>query len=87
MGGEPAHSGALWSCSLGGFQTLQGAHEGEHGSPSVLNRDGEKQHNGHNLFSSFCTVITIFATAEFVTCEIRKNGKKLNPFRLIFRQI
>lgn len=53
MGGEPAHSGALWSCSLGGFQTLQGAHEGEHGSPSVLNRDGEKQHNGHNLFSSF----------------------------------
>lgn len=48
-GGEPAHSAALWSWFLGGFQILQGVHEGEGGSPSDLNREGRKQHNGHSL--------------------------------------
>lgn len=49
-GAEPAHSAALWSWSLGGFQTLQDVHEGEGGSPSDLNREGEKQYNDHSLF-------------------------------------
>lgn len=29
---------------------------GEGGSPSVLNREGEKQHNGHSFF--LCLMIT-----------------------------
>lgn len=42
-GGGPARSAALWSWSLGGFQTLPGVYGDERGSPSVLGREWRKE--------------------------------------------